>query len=424
MPEQTHAQVIVSPSYKLGVTSPMSYTKVRRMRKDPTISLVRLMFFSGIIAAEWSVECDDPLYEDAVDFIHQNILPSRRLLLEKAALGCFDFGWQPFEKVIDIVDGAVKLKKLKPLLQDITKILTDYDELAEEGTGQFLGFRQSDRDLPLEKALLFNFDVEGTAWEGNSIMSNIEQPYDSQYALNDAAQRFDEKMAGAHWIVHYPVGNTPFNGKDTPNHEIADAILNSLKSSGSIAIPLGKGIMQDIDNESNGWKVELITAGGASFPFADRFNYLDKLKVRGAGFPERSILEGQFGTKAEAEAHSDFVITMIEYRHECIIETVNWHLVNQLLRLQFGADYENKVVIQQAPLNDVQRAMLKGIYNQILANPEGFMQESAVLDIEAIADALGIPRITDEELTNDELSKDLPTGGGTGTSPVPGETQA
>lgn len=389
MPETTKAQVVIKQGYKTGQAPLSSYAKIRRMRKDPTISLVRLLFFAGIIESDWSVEVEDSAYDDAADYIHQQIMPSRRHILSKAALGCFDFGWQPFEKIFAIENGNFVLKKLKPLLQDITTIIEDED------TGQFLGFQQDGKDLPLEKSLLFNFDVEGTNWEGESIMSNMEMPYDAAVKLNGAAERFDEKMAGAHWIVKYPDGESTFNGVTTPNHEIADDILAALRSSGSIAIPMGKAMFQDIgvNDPNTAWSIELITASGATFPFADRFSYLDKLKVRGAGFPERSILEGEFGTKAEAAAHADFVITMIEYRHAGIVETINWHLVNQMLRYQYGASYENKVTIKPAPLNDSKREMLRNLYDRILSNPDGFVREVEAIDVDAVADALGVPRL-------------------------------
>jgi len=39
--------------------------------------------------------------------------------------------------------------------------------------------------------------------------------------------------------------------------------------------------------------------------FIDRQKYLDALKMRAFGLPERSILEGSHGTKAEADVHAD-----------------------------------------------------------------------------------------------------------------------
>lgn len=405
MPELSKSQVIAKVGYAPDVAPLSSYAKIRQMRKDPTISLVRLMFFAGIIAADWSVETEEDQYDEAVEYIKDQLISSRRHILSTAALGCFDFGWQPFEKVFEVKDGTFSLKKLKSLLQDLTEIKTNED------TGAFEGFIQSDVEIPVEKSLLFNFDVEGTNWTGNSIMSNIESPYDSTMALHSAAKRFDEKMAGAHWVVYYPDGVSTFKDVETPNSEIADHILTTLRASGSIAVPIGKNIFDEVATEKNGWRIELITASGASFPFGDRFDYLDKLKVRGAGFPERSILEGTFGTKAEAEAHGDFVITMIEYRHSCLVETVNWHLVNQMLKFQFGSSFENKVYIKQAPLNDAKRFMLSQLYDKILSNPDGFVREIEVMDVEAIADSLGIPRIEEQDnVVQPIIPKDIPAG--------------
>lgn len=404
MPELTKSQVITKPGYKEGKTYLSTPVKIRRMRRDPTIKLTRLLYFAGIISADWSVEASDSFYEEAIPYIERQMFPLRRHLLSTAALGLFDFGWQPYEKIFTIENGEFSLKKLKPLVQDITELVEDTD------TGQFLGFKQEGKELPLEKCLLLNQDVEGTDWKGESTMSAMEMPYDAALKLNGAAERFDEKIAGAHWIIYYPDGNLTFEGEERPASEIADEILACLQSSGSVAVPMGKPQFGDLNlNEPNSqWKIELVAAPGASFPFADRFGYLDKLKVRGAGFPERSILEGEYGTKAEATAHGDFALTMIEYRHDGILEQVNWHLVNQLLRYQFGQEYQNKVFIKAAPLNDQTRAMLSNLYEKILSNPDGFIREVESIDIDAISEQLGIPKIKEDD--EDDMPTLIPEG--------------
>ena len=436
--ELTGPQVAVQPGYNTTYESRLTYNKIRRMRKFPTIALLRQLFFAGIYAGSWSVVAESEEFEDAVQYVKDEIFPARRMILQSAAYGCFDFGWQPFEKVYGIDKGSLKLEKLKPLLQDITTILTDDDfELYEQTpTGAFMGFKQNlnvqtqnglldSRIVPLPKALLFNIDVEGTNWYGNSLMSNLEWPYDATESLQDTSNRFNEKMAGAHWVVYYPDGNSQFKGVTTPNSTIADSILSALRASGSIAVPLGKTQFQDLaDGEANSWKIELITASGQAFPFGESFSYNDSLMARGAGFPERAILEGNFGTKAEAESHGHFAVGLLESRHAGFLETINWHLVNQMLTMQFGPKYENNVKIVASPIIDSKRMMLSGVYTEILKNPEGFLREIDNIDMDAIADQLEIPRIEldetsmriaeDEEqetLTDDMIRRMIPSAG-------------
>lgn len=408
MPELTGPQIFTAQSINRSTsTTKLTYAKLRKMRKDPVVALVRFMFFAGIYSGQWSYEKQsEEVPDEAVDYVKRQFEPIRRHFLSTASLGCFDFGWQPFEKVIEpnVSQYEMSLKKLKPLLQDDTEILT-----AEE-TGQFNGLRQGNIDIPLEKALLCHFDVEGTAWEGNSTLANVEGPYDTTQGVLGAAQRYDQKIAGAHWVVRYPIGVTPLNGVDTPNDQIAQKILASLQASGMIAIPLGKDIFQDLPTDQKGsWDIELITAQGVSVDFNARFEYLDKAKCRALGFPERTLMEGVHGTKAEAEAHQDFVVTLIEYRHACLLELLNWHAVNQLLKLTFGEGAENAVMIKASPLNDTSKGILRNVYDKILSSPDGLLQELDAIDLEAMADTLGIPR---RKLNVDDQLPGDPTGSG------------
>ena len=395
MPEikaMTSEQLVQQVPYQDGAGLP-SYKKLRQMRRDPTIALIRTLFFSAIWSADWVYEkANDDTPQEWVDYIREQMEPCRRHLLANGALGCFDFGWAPFEKVLSInTKGQVQCQKLKPLLQDITEIVTELD------TGRFLGFRNGSVDLPVEKSLLLHFDVEGTDWHGTSTLANAERPYDESLTTYDSARRFDKKMAGAHWIVYYPDESSEFDGQMVPNHEIAAKILKNLQSSGSVAIPTA-GSMGDAVDESKGWKIELLDGKG-SFPFESRLQYLDTQKIRGLGFLERAVAEGKFGTKAESESHQDFVLTMIEYRHSCILELLNWHLVNQLLTMQFGADAENMVFITNAPLHDDQKNRLATVYDKIISTPEGMMLELDRIDVEALAEQVGVPR---QELDDEE----------------------
>lgn len=411
--ERTGPQIAVQPGYNTTYQSRLTYNKVRRMRKYPTIALLRQLFFAGINAGSWSVIAESEEFEDAVQYVKDEVFPARRMVLQNAAYGCFDFGWQPFEKVYAVEKGSLRLNKLKALLQDITTIVTDEDITDDENpVGAFMGFKQELNAIvnnrmsegsyvPLQKSLLFNIDVEGTNWYGNSLMSNLEWPYDATESLQVTATRFNEKMAGAHWVVYYPDGDSQFKGVTTANSVIADSILTALRASGSIAVPLGKAMFQELADESaNSWKIELITADGSAFPFGDSFSYNDSLMARGAGFPERAILEGNFGTKAEAESHGHFAIGLLESRHAAFLETINWHLVNQMLVMEFGPAYENNVKIVASPVVDSKRMILSQLYTEIIKNPEGFLREIDSIDLDAIADQLEIPRI---ELDNFDL---------------------
>lgn len=411
--EQTKAQVLLGGEAesldKPPLTSGKFYTKVREMRNDATVSLCRELVAAPILTAAWSIGSNDAAPEDAVDIISDSILPLRLHLLKTSFYGCLDFGWQPYEKVFQFDDATGKIlpKKLKPLLQDKTDIQIDAEN------GSFMGFKQDDLILDLDNSLLVNIDVEGTDWYGQPKLKAIESAYDNWVICNNANVRYDAKIAGAHWIIHYPKGKTEIDGVRKDNFEIATELLGQLQSSGSFVVPKFVESFIGDANEAAGsesaWKIELLSAYPTSnVAFIDRLKYLDALKARGLGLPERAALEGQFGTKAEAEAHADFAISNMELRHQIMVQHYNWHLVNQILRLNWGEEFENSVWIDVAPITDLALSYIRTIYQQVLTNADGFASEALKLDTDAMRDRLQLPTMSEEAAAaNDEAEAAL-----------------
>lgn len=405
--EKTRAQVLTGDSFD-GTLTPDPKTsgrnwfdKVEKMRRQPTVALARELVCAPLLASQWAVETKDGAPPDAKEFIEDNMLPLRVNMLRSSLFGCIDYGWQGYEKIfeLDMRVRRIKIKKMKPLLQRITKILVF------SPSGAFAGFRQDETqpavDLQLENALLVNTDVEGTYWYGIPKFAAVETGFDNWSYCNEANIRYDKKLAGAHWIIYYPVGQTRYNGiDDVENDSIAKDLLNKLESSGCMAIPQSIGEFVNNANESSQkrqWEIELKSAYPTSnVAFVDRLKYCDSLMVRAMGMPERAVLEGQFGTKAEAEAHADFAITNMELRHEIIVQQYNWHIVNQLLRINYGEEFENTVWLKPAPITDLKLQYIREIYKAFLTNPEGFASEVLHVDLEAMRDQLGIPTLSDE----------------------------
>lgn len=416
---RTPAQVLLPPNISTGELPKRGMEKdwvkkVRKMRRDPTVAIARELAMAPILAAEWTIEGvdeNDPTSVTIGKFLSEQLFPIRSWFLRQALMGINDFGWQAFEKVcapVDIDDAQgypmtyVGLKKLKMLLTEYTTICVNPDGsysgvINRTPNDHFLTDPNSITGVYLEpcETLLMYREVEGTNWYGEALMRRLEQPYDDWLACNKAAQRFDTKIAGAHWVVYYPLGTSMVNGTETDNVQVAQAIINSLQASGSIVVPRSvSNVVDDLNqasDEKNQWKIDIMEAGLGVTPYGERMNYLDKLKVRGAGLPERSVLEGQFGTKAEAEAHADMAIANIEMTHADQLVLVNWHLVNYLIRINWGEEYENKIKLKAAPLADAKRAFLRDVYKALLTNQQAATEEIASLDRDAIREQLGLP---------------------------------
>lgn len=80
-----------------------------------------------------------------------------------------------------------------------------------------------------------------------------------------------------------------------------------------------------------------------------------------------------------------------------MVQQYNWHLVNQLLRLNYGPESENTVWISVAPITDLAMIYLRSLYTAILSNSEGFNAEADNIDRKALRDKLSIPSISAEQ---------------------------
>ena len=390
------------------------YTLVRAMRTDPTISLLRDLVVGPILSSEWSIGHTEAAPDGAVELVTKNVQNIRSYLIEHALTGLMDFGWQVFEKVWAIDDnGQAIVDKIKPLLQDITQILVD------QHTGEFIGSIQTpqypqmfqniiiDDDIvsgsgyiKAKDLILCNINVEGTYWYGRAIMENEVIPYEGWLATNDSADTYDRKISGSHWVIYYPEGATDFNGtEDVDNFLIAQSLIQTLERSGAIAVPNSiSQVIDDMNNstEQHAWKIELLSdMTSQQSSFLDRLKYYDALKARALGFPERAILEGQFGTKAEAQVHSDAAVAVAEYRHTKITEQISYQLVNDILRFNYGREAIGSVYLKAAPIADDKKIFLRQVFLTLMQHaPQVAIEKINAVEVK---EALGLPRLIKED---------------------------
>lgn len=387
--EHTGRQVVTSlVGGALGSAKrmPADYATYRKMRRHPTIALARALSIAPIVAAEWSVEADDDAPDGVVEFVQEQFVAIREPLVEAALLGGIDFGHQAFEKVFASDGNLVVLRKLKPLLQDITEILVT-------GTGAFDGLKQKTVTLPVENCLLIPFRVEGTDWYGTPLLENARDRWNDWEDANRGAARYDRKVAGVSRLLHYPKG-TGADGTSQDNANIADQILATLEACGSVAIcDEVQAFVDSMGVAKEAWRISLLEDSGGRQPtFVERLRYLDSLLARAILLPERSVLEGQYGTKAEAGEQIDLALTQADLMHRHVTRLVNWYAVDQLLALNWGEAMRGKVRLQAAPIRDAKLQYVREVYSAFLANPNGFLEESGQIDTDAVKDLLGVPK--------------------------------
>lgn len=398
---------------EVAVKSISKYKKFREMRKDPTLALARWFAVAPSLAAGWTVEGDD---QTQVDFIDANLEIIRVGLMKTALYSLFDFGWKAYEKEFEFKrtpEFGMRqwLKKLKPLKVDNTTQLRDME-------GSFIGLKHIDvntgRELYIDAAHAFfvSLDDEGLEGYGDGRMAVAEGSYDSWQVCDEGAKRFDQKVAGAHWIVYYPIGSTPLtqedltNGTGKDNSEIAADILKMLVASGGVTIPVDvQRMVMDLNGksvENAGWKIVLIEAGAHQANYVTRAKYLDQLKLRAAGVTERTLTEGQYGTKAEAGEHGAVSLTIREIEATELCKLLEKYVVDQLLELNFGV--KGTITVNPTPLGDERISIFTEIFKTALADPVNGFAMLEGIDLSALMEVLKIPVRQEVQVDNVDQS--------------------
>lgn len=392
------------------------YRKARLIRRDPTVRMMRRLFMAPLIASEWTIKTEDWTPPGAKELLEDTVIKKLKLKLQRSAYcGMIDYGWQSYERWYEPrPDGFIE-PKIKSLLQDLTTILVDAD------SGAFIGLKQAPalshgnligfKYLVGPEALLFSQDVEGTNWYGEPTLKAIESTYDETEVLDKASRKYDARIAGSHWVIYYPLGTSKFDGVDTSNYEIARNLLKNAESMSGIAVP--RSVVEFIDSanaemgdkEGAQWKIELLTDSGAGqTAFLEKAKYNDVKKVRAFGFPERAVLEGQFGTKAEAVAHGDLAVTNLEIENKLFCKQVDEQIIDDMLAFNFGEEFRGCACVEPAPLTDADKAYLQKIYETLLANPNMALDEVSVIDRDAVREKVGVPALPYDPMVAEQVA--------------------
>lgn len=375
-----------------GVVSPGTYKNYRLMRSNPTIALARAVFHAPIKAAKWSFQKGDTATDDMLTFIKDMLDPMRAWIMHNLLFG-MDYGHTDCEKVFEVVDGKVVLNKLKPLRVERTDVLIDPH-------GGFAGVKQEKIVLPSEKVLHWTYDIEAGDFNGRSWFENCRPEWSAWKETRERLGKYTQKVAGTTVVCRYPQGDAKGESGDTkPNKEHAESVLAGLSRSMAVAIPMriykwaqvllrsGVDITKLVE-----WQFDLLepkTAHGADF--ISTLQHMERQLSRALLVPERAILEGVHGTKAEAGEHGDIFLTIAQEVLDGIIRHLNWYVVDQLLVLNWGEAARGLVWIEPEPLEDQAKAFLRQLLKQIIS-PQTVDVFLDNWDMDAVMEMLGQPK--------------------------------
>lgn len=385
------------------------YKNYRLMTLHPTIALCRAATRAVMKSAEWTVEADEDAPDGALDMIQETIVRNRMRWMNDM-YRAIDFGNQPFEKIwgYDPDHGTV-ITDLKPLLPDITTVSVD-------AGGKIVALCNGSATLGPEKFFYLLYDAEAGNYFGQSRLENIRTSgFRAWMETVERLGQYMTKIAGAMPIVSYPPGQvTDKDGNTKDSFDVAKSIIASIQSGLGVAAPK----IYDADiaaliatnpeaAKALAWGIDMLEA---KVDHAAAFNnVLERAETwcaQGYLWPARSILEGQFGTKAEAGAHQEIGIKIAEQDLGDIIVQVNAQLVDDMVFANYGPQAVGKVWISAASLDDDTISFMRTFVEGILGNASNADLALATLDFDAMIDKTGLPK---NKTTVDPTSMVIPS---------------
>lgn len=391
------------------------------MMRDPTIKLAIDIVVAMIKRVPWSVEGD---VKEQCDHVYEQFNQYKDVIVRSAIRGSIRHGWRAFEVAFGTQSlDAYTVTGVKPLKNSLTQ------PLAYEDTGMFAGVTnkavngREEIEIDEEHVIFCNFEEDGFGDLGEPGLMTALGPYIKHENCDEGAQRYDKKVAGGLVFIQYPEGQTQFNGAKTDTGTIATAIAKSFQAAGYAVAPLPMDPDTGEPLEAS-WKVEHVSAGGGLQPnFIVRLKYLDALKLRAFGLPERSTTEGTLGTKAEAEAHADIAILVNMSRAETIVDAIN-NVLEPMNLACYGDKKATQFVLGK--LDPADRELFAEIFKALMADPMFGAEITQRIDASALLDKLNVPaKSTDEMMMLTEMtlgpSLDLPADpGAPPVVPAPG----
>lgn len=373
-----------------------TYEIYRKMRNEPTIALARAVATAPILTGQWSVKANDGTPDDQVAMIQNEVERIWPSFIENVIFA-LDYGFQTFEKIFrQRSDGKIGVD-LKPLLPDITTALVD------KTTGSWAGLKNNQDELGPEKCLWYAYDAEAGNPYGRSRHENIrEMAYFPAVQVESKSQAYFTKVAAVTPIIEYPDGESQDkNGTTKPNSQLAESVLTALSTCKGIAMPnifasFAQDLMRsgvDLD-KLKAWHISFLEKqGNHGDEFTNKSRHYESRMMRGWLVPERSAIEATTaGSRADSETAADTSLLVADLTFLGIIRVANEQLVDQLVGINYGPQAVGTIRLERAGLDPAVGAFYRAIMQAALTAPGNIDLLLAMVDFDAMLDAVGLPK--------------------------------
>ena len=363
---------------------PVPFSYYRKARLHPTIALARELSVAPLIKASWSIE--GPEASDEAVKLAQEVVKLRRAYMNHAVYCLYDFGFAAFEQYLN----ESEVLQLKPLLCDNISVF-----LGDDGTFNGIVVREplnllSAVHLLSDQCVFLGLGAEAQTFFGAGHLEKARETYVDWREANASARRYDRKVAGSFLQLTYAIGESPDeNGVMVDRAILAKKYVEQFESSGTAITPVDR---EAFLNKAQAqlppdFKLEFLSdSTPRQGSFIERQKYLDSLMVRAFMLPERAILEGQFGTKAEAEAHSNLALVAMESVHEFLTEEFERQVLKPHLALMLGDEAAESVSLTAGSISNENLLWKRALIEKLVAShPE-------TVDLDALLDEVGLPK--------------------------------
>lgn len=396
-------------------TPPANIATWREMRLDPTLALARAIANAPVRTANVSVvSTGGDVPDEYVEMVDEFVKTHWSKLIT-SALFARDYGFQPFELVYAVRDGMVVVADIKALLPDITQVVLDMhgdyvglvNGAAHTESSDLKTLRKKNGVvvLPPEKTLWIVNGREGDNYYGESAMERARKAWDEYNKIRKKAQSYSTSIAGPIPFVTYPDTEVEDeNGQKRPAFEMAATLIRSLQNAQGVAVPSynAQWVGRQLENLTakqmpQAWDIGFFETANHGSEFLEFEKAREVEKFRAWLVPERAGMEGQFGTKAEAETHGSLVLTIADLFLGEIVSTVNSMVVDTMLGYNFGPDAPGTVQIVVESKDPAQVRFLQEIVKGLFGAPLNIDMFEDLANLRTTFELLGIPLNEDDD---------------------------
>lgn len=327
------AGIISEAEYNTDLRGDKGIKTLDKMRRsDGMVRAILAALTLPIRSAEWYIEPASESSEDqlAAGIIEQSLFGSTQSWDDflRHALLMLPFGWSAFEKVFELRDGVVYLRKLAPRLHP-----TLYKWLIDEAGGLAglvqLVWRPGENQfqfitIPVEKLLVFSLEREGSNFEGQSILRAAYK----HWWYKDQLYRIDAIAAEKHGV------GTPYavlkQGADPT--AVAEA-LQSLHAHEKGYMILSE---EDLADRENAWGIESPGGGQTIKDVIKSIEHHDIQIARSVLAEFVALGAATSGSWAMHRDKSSFFLLALQAVANHIRDTINSYCIKKLIDFNFN----------------------------------------------------------------------------------------